>query len=169
MPKTTTPCRICIMFTTGNISKNDYPVPHFGAKVAKTPSPEISGIQKGGITGRFCRGRARKFLTRIARCAAMCRSQKRVSATQVGLASRFCLTRPSTEVLPVPLGHFDPNNQSVPAPWSCAHFLRVAHLREHSEQECSLFLNRYQYQPGSLRSSSSSSFFIPSSGSPRKR
>ena len=62
MPKTTTPCRIGIMFTTGKISKNDYPVPHFGAKVAKTPSPEISGIQKGGLLEGFAEVEGGNFL-----------------------------------------------------------------------------------------------------------
>ena len=71
MPKTTTPCRISIMFTTKNISENDTRVPRFGAKVAKTPPVEGLGIQKEGITERWDANEEWKLPTSFAGCAAM--------------------------------------------------------------------------------------------------
>jgi len=74
-----------------------------------------------------CTVKIRRPVARL-ECKAPCKRpvQTRGTSHESLTCTAACLTRPSSEVLPVPLGHADPFDQHIPAPWSCAYPLRAA-------------------------------------------
>ncbi|MBN4178797.1 Adaptive-response sensory-kinase SasA [Pseudomonas savastanoi pv. phaseolicola] len=83
-----------------------------------------------------------RYLERIVKVISAVRVMEDVRQVDAFLrtCTAACLTRPLAEVLPVPLGHADPFDQRIPAPWSCAHLPQAAQTRrEVSASEADTF------------------------------